>query len=83
MALGPVDGGDRMLYYHSLASVRESSVPTSVLRNEGHFTTTRNMAYKEFNTSEEARKAQSAAEAFDRNGLFLHEKVFSNFVINI
>ncbi|KAK6643300.1 hypothetical protein RUM43_004805 [Polyplax serrata] len=69
MSLSPMDKGDRVLYYHSLASVRESWVPTSVLKDEEYFTSNPVSASKRFKTSEEARKAQSAAQAFDKNGI--------------
>lgn len=68
MALAPMKRGDRTLYYHSLASVRESWVSASVLRNERNFEDGENKVPRQFQTSDEARKSQSIAEAFDRNG---------------
>lgn len=68
LALSPVDKGERKLFYHSLASVRESWVPTAVLKHEECYTPIINTAYKEFLTSEEARPFQSVAQAFDKNG---------------
>lgn len=68
MALGPGDNNDKTLFYHSLASLRESSVPTSIIKNEQNFLTTNMVISKQFQTSKEARNYQSAGQAFDKNG---------------
>ncbi|KAL0278636.1 UNVERIFIED_CONTAM: hypothetical protein PYX00_000403 [Menopon gallinae] len=51
------------------ASVRESWVPVSALRNERNFDQGENKIPRQFQTSDEARKSQSIAEAFDKNGI--------------
>lgn len=68
VALGPSQNGKRMLYYHSFASVRESWVSTSVLKNESIYSTGFNTAPREFKASEEARPSQAAPQAFDKHG---------------
>lgn len=68
LALGPLKNGDRDLYYHAFASVKESWVPTSVLKNESIYSTGFNTAPREFKTSEGVRSSQAAPEAFDKNG---------------
>lgn len=68
LALGPLHNGDRTLYYHSFASLRESWVLTSVLRNESVYSSGFNTAPREFKSSVEARASQAASEAFDSNG---------------
>jgi len=55
LALGPLRRGDRMLYYHPLASVYESWVPTSVLRHKDNFANGRNLVPQQFRTSKGQR----------------------------
>ena len=62
---------DRTLYFHSLASVSEHHVKTSVLRNRDNFPRGQNKALSAFKTAEHKRPSQSAAEAMtDRGVLF-------------
>ncbi|KAK1118673.1 hypothetical protein K0M31_014977 [Melipona bicolor] len=69
LALGPVHNGDRILYFHSLASRVESWVPTSVIRNYTLFHENSEAAARSFAAFEDERSSQSAAEAMDRNGV--------------
>ena len=63
LAVGPVLNGDRKLFFHSLASVRESWVSTRVLRNESHFAEEPDPTVSRlFHVSEPRRTSQSAAE---------------------
>lgn len=63
LAVGPVHNGDRRLFFHSLASVRESWVSTRLLRNESNFGDEHSPAVsKQFQVSEPRRTSQSAAE---------------------
>lgn len=70
LSLGPVAGGDRRLFFHSLASVRESWVSCRVLRNQSNFgeepSTT---VSRQFHVSEPRRTSQAGAEATDANGV--------------
>ncbi|KOX78395.1 Protein yellow [Melipona quadrifasciata] len=69
LALGPVHNGDRILYFHSLASRVESWVPTSIIRNYTLFHENSEAAARSFVAFEDERSSQSAAEAMDRNGV--------------
>ncbi|XP_066592902.1 dopaminechrome tautomerase-like [Prorops nasuta] len=70
MALGPVrPDGDRLLYFHSLASTVESYVPTSVIRNASLFEGNAEAEARSFKAFKNERSSQSAAEAMDRNGV--------------
>lgn len=70
LALGPVSAdGDRILYFHSLASRVESRVPTSVIRNHELFKDNPDAAARSFVPFEMKRSSQSAAQAMDRNGV--------------
>ncbi|KAK6628717.1 hypothetical protein RUM43_002533 [Polyplax serrata] len=70
LALSPVDKyGDRTLYFHSLASVRESKVLTSHLRNESNFMSGENRVSKKFYISDEVRPSQSAAQAMSEDNI--------------
>ncbi|XP_014223730.1 protein yellow-like [Trichogramma pretiosum] len=70
MALGPQKpNGERILYFHSLASVVESWVPTSVLRNYSLFRNNSEASPRSFQPFAMERSSQSAAEAMDRNGV--------------
>lgn len=67
MALGPMLHGDRRLFFHSLASVRESWVSTRVLRNRSNFGDEPIPAVSRlFHASEPRRSSQSAAEVRKR-----------------
>ncbi|XP_049776018.1 protein yellow-like [Schistocerca cancellata] len=70
LALGPPKAdGDRDLYFHSMASDRESAVATSVLRNHSLFEDGVNHASREFLLLGEPRPGQTAAEAMDVDGV--------------
>lgn len=70
MTLGPMQqNGDRILYFHSLASDVESWVPTSVIRNPQTFEENPDATPRSFKSFEMTRPSQSAAEAMDRNGV--------------
>ncbi|KAL6977962.1 Major royal jelly protein [Sarracenia purpurea var. burkii] len=69
LALGPVHNGDRRLYFHSLASVREGSVPVSVLRNQSLFADDADSSWQVFTISEPARPSQSASEDMSSTGI--------------
>jgi hypothetical protein len=67
LALGPQHGSDRKLYFHSLASVRESWVSCRVLRNESNFGAEPDPTVgRQFHVSEPRRTSQSAAEVRQR-----------------
>lgn len=68
LAVGPMKNGDRDLYYHAFASVKESWVPTSVLKNESIYSSGFNTAPREFKMSEGERSSQTAPQAFDKKG---------------
>ncbi|XP_076225609.1 yellow-e3 [Nomia melanderi] len=69
LALGGVHNGDRILYFHSLASRVESFVPTSVIRNYTLFRDNAEAAGRTFVPFATERTSQSAAQAMDRNGV--------------
>ncbi|KAJ8678882.1 hypothetical protein QAD02_014669 [Eretmocerus hayati] len=70
LALGPVRAdGDRILYFHSLASRTESYVPTSVIRNSTTFENNPDASARSFQSFILQRPSQSAAEAMDRDGV--------------
>ncbi|XP_076243456.1 yellow-e3 isoform X2 [Calliopsis andreniformis] len=69
LALGPMNNGDRILYFHSLASRVEAWVPTSVIRNYTLFQDHDDAAARSFVPFAKERSSQSAAEAMDRNGV--------------
>ncbi|XP_034247848.1 protein yellow-like [Thrips palmi] len=71
MAVGPVmPDGDRRLFFHSLASVRESWVSTRVLRNQSNFADEPIPAVSRlFHVSEPRRTSQAGAEGVDANGV--------------
>ncbi|XP_073975254.1 protein yellow-like isoform X2 [Rhodnius prolixus] len=68
LAIGPLTNGDRRLYFHSLASVRESWVATSILRNSTIFSEG-DGAPRSFYVSQSTRPSQSAAEAMSHSGV--------------
>ncbi|XP_011881014.1 PREDICTED: protein yellow-like [Vollenhovia emeryi] len=70
LALSPVkQDGDRILYFHSLASRVESWVPTSVIRNYSLFQDHSDSAPRAFRPFAMERSSQSAAQAMDQNGV--------------
>ncbi|XP_017755159.1 PREDICTED: protein yellow-like [Eufriesea mexicana] len=69
LALGPVRNGDRILYFHSLASRVEAWVPTSVIRNYTLFRDNPEAAARSFVPFAQERTSQSAAQAMDSNGV--------------
>lgn len=69
LALGPIENGDRTLYFHSLASRVESRVPTSVIRNYSLFKNNTEAAARSFVPFTLERSSQSAAQAMDENGV--------------
>ncbi|XP_044010391.1 protein yellow-like [Aphidius gifuensis] len=71
-ALGPIKNGDRILYFHSLASNVESYVSTSILRNYDIFKNNSNAAARDFKSFSKTRKAQASAQAMDNNGVLFY-----------
>ncbi|XP_011494303.1 PREDICTED: protein yellow-like [Ceratosolen solmsi marchali] len=70
MALSPMSlNGDRILYFHSLASTTESWVSTSVIRNFTLFEKNPDAAARSFKAFPMQRTSQSAAESMDANGV--------------
>ncbi|KOC60607.1 Protein yellow [Habropoda laboriosa] len=80
LALGPIVNGDRILYFHSLASIIEGYVPVSVIRDYELFTKNSESSPRSFVPFEEERNSQSVAEAMDRNGV-LFFGLLSNLAI--
>lgn len=79
MAVGPLSNGDRRLYFHSLASVRESWVSTRVLRNQTEYGDEPSPDLsKQFHVSEPRRTSQAAAEAIDTNGVLFFSLLSEN-----
>ncbi|GLH04183.1 Protein yellow, partial [Gryllus bimaculatus] len=74
----PQEGGERRLYFHSLASVRESWVSTGVLRNASLFADGANAARGLFRLSEGERPSQAAAEAMDPHGVLFFSLLARN-----
>lgn len=73
LALGPLTSdGDRILYFHSLASRIESRVSTSVIRNFSLFHENAEAVPRAFKPFKMERSSQSAAEAMDRNGVLFY-----------
>ena len=66
---------DKTLYFHSLASVRESWVSAALLRNESNFRNSFNKVANKFYVSQGTRAGQSAPEAMNAEGsaLFFNE----------
>lgn len=77
--VGPLIGNDRILYLHSLASVRESWVKTSIIRNESLFLEG-NGSPKSFMVSKWERPSQSAAEAMTSNGILFFGLLGNNSI---
>lgn len=68
MAVDKGKHGKRLLYFHSLASEHENSVPVSALNNQSAWTDDDGTAYTEKFTILGPRGSQSAASAIDANG---------------
>ena len=70
LALSPPlnNRGEKMLYFHSLASVRESWVSTSILRNESNFKDNINLVPDQFFVTQGTRPGQAAASVMDSTG---------------
>lgn len=73
---------DKTLYFHSLASVRESWVSTAVLRNESNFQDNVNAVPQEFYISQGTRPSQSAPSVMDGEGAALFFNVLSKNSLN-
>ncbi|XP_011638273.1 protein yellow-like [Pogonomyrmex barbatus] len=70
LALSPMkQDGDRILYFHSLASRIESWVPTSIIRNYSLFEEYSDAAPRSFRPFVMERSSQSAAQAMDKDGV--------------
>lgn len=70
LALSPVKAdGDRILYFHSLASKVESWVPTSVIRNYTLFQHTPDASPRSFQPFAIERSTQSAAQVMNKDGV--------------
>nr|CAD7573804.1 unnamed protein product [Timema californicum] len=78
LGMGPNKGDDTKLYFHSLASVRESWVLTSVLRNSSNFKDGLNVVPRKFHVSEEERSSQTAAIVVDENEVLFFNLLKSN-----
>lgn len=73
---------DKKLYFHSLASVRESWVSASVLRNESNFKDNENIVPGEFYVSQGTRPAQAAASVMDGEGAAVFFSVLTKNSLN-
>ncbi|KAF7994008.1 hypothetical protein HCN44_011277 [Aphidius gifuensis] len=71
-ALSPIKNGDRILYFHSLASNVESYVSTSILRNYNLFKDNPNAAAREFKSFTKTRIAQASAQVMNKNGVLFY-----------
>nr|XP_050845756.1 protein yellow-like [Vespula vulgaris]XP_050845757.1 protein yellow-like [Vespula vulgaris] len=70
LALGPIrSDGDRILYFHSLASKVESWVATSTIRNYSIFVHNSEATPRSFKPFALERQSQSAAEAMNEDGV--------------
>nr|CAD7429448.1 unnamed protein product [Timema monikensis] len=78
LGMGPNKGDDTKLYFHSLASVRESWVLTSVLRNSSNFKDGLNVVPRKFHVSAEERSSQTAAIVVDENEVLFFNLLKSN-----
>lgn len=68
---GPPTDNPRKLFFHSLASVRESWVPTTVLRNRTLIENA-SLARSEFFISEDVREGQSIQEVMTDDGILIY-----------
>lgn len=77
--LGPVINEDRLLYFHSLASLRESWVPTSALRNPELVNETNQLQLRlMFNLSDEFREGQCSLEVITPDGIMIYNDLLNN-----
>lgn len=74
---GPLRNGDRILYFHSLASLRQSWVPTSVLRNE-QLIAQRDQFRTYFSVSGEFREGQCSLEVMTDDGIMIYNDLRQN-----
>ncbi|XP_008543960.1 protein yellow [Microplitis demolitor] len=73
MTLGPLaTTGDRILYFHSLASVVESYVPTSIIRNSTLFLNDPGNEPDSFKPFPQRRSTQSGPEAMNNDGILFY-----------
>jgi len=84
LALSPPqnDKKDKTLYFHSLASVRESWVSTELLRNESNFQNSINRVADKFYVSQGTRAGQSAPSAMNSEGSALFFSVMTKNSLN-
>lgn len=84
LALSPAQNGkkDKTLYFHSLASVRESWVSAALLRNESNFEDNINAVAQKFYVSQGTRPGQSAPSAMDGEGAALFFNVLTKNSLN-
>jgi hypothetical protein len=84
LALSPPldDKKDKTLYFHSLASVRESWVSTALLRNESNFENNENAVSQKFFVSQGTRPGQAAVSAMDGDGAALFFSVLTKNSLN-
>lgn len=81
LALGPIQtSGDRLLYFHSMASLRESWVPTSVLKNTT-LITNRTAIRHLFTISPEFREGQCTLEVMTESGILIYADVIRNAIV--
>lgn len=82
MALSPYKyGEDRVLYFHSLASITENYVYTSVLRNNTLFRVNADAANNEFNTFPFRRLSQASIEAIDDKGIMYFGSIEDSSIV--
>ncbi|XP_011298960.1 major royal jelly protein 3 [Fopius arisanus] len=73
LALSPIlPNGDRILYFHSLASIVESWVLTSVIRDPYPFNYNPRAMARFFHSFRKTRPSQSGAQAMDKNGVLFY-----------
>jgi hypothetical protein len=84
LALSPPqnDKKDKTLYFHSLASVRESWVSAALLRNESNFQGAINAVADKFHVSPGTRAGQSAPSAMNGEGSALIFSVMTKNSLN-
>ena len=84
LALSPAqnDKKDKTLYFHSLASVRESWVSAALLRNESNFADSVNRVADKFFVSQGTRAGQSAPSAMNGEGSALFFSVMTKNSLN-
>ncbi|XP_034940205.1 protein yellow-like [Chelonus insularis] len=77
LALSPMrKNNDRILYFHSLSSVTEHFVETSVLRKQSNFESYDNDSIlKLFSSMKKKRSSQTGVEVIDRNGVLFSTAV--------